>query len=369
MNLVRIFASTLFELLAVVMLMPLITLRLAQAGEPAWLIGAFGASLWLAIFAVTPFAAHVTKRFGMRATYVLSGFVPLASVSLLLQTEHRGIWISAVGLLGLAGGLRWVTAEAYVAEAAPPARRGSVIGAFETMVGATFVIGPLLLKFTGIDGPVPLLVSLGMLIAALVMLIGLEDMPSENLGSPASAFLILARAHPGLLVTAMFGGLFESGPGTFLPIEALAMGFAAANAALVASVLGLGSFVMQVPVGYFADRGDLGRLLRGCLWITLGGALLLPGVPQLPWLLWLVAFVWGGAGGGIFTLAMIKIGHSYSGVELVGATASLVFAYSFGSAVGPAFGGIAIDLAPAYGFSTLMGLSAITALVFLQCLR
>ncbi len=129
-------------------------------------------------------------------------------------------------------------------------------------------------------------------------------------------------------------------------------------AAGLVATLGVGGFVCQVPVGYLADRRPLHGLLRACLWSVLLGGLFAFPAARWPGLLWPVALLWGAATGGLYTLAMITIGHAYSGVALVGATAALVFAYSAGGALGPALGGLAVEFAPGWGFAALFGVVA-----------
>ena len=213
------------------MLMPIMTLRLAARDEPSWVIGFFGASLFVAIFIVAPFAAVCTRRFGLRATYVLSGSTPLLAVAIVLSTSQLVWWFLAAAVLGLFGGLRWVTAEAYVAELAPAARRGVVIGAFETMVGACFVVGPLLVGYTGVDGARPLAVCGALLVLGLLCLLGLPAIAPHGEGSARAAFTRLARERPVIVVAAVIGGMLESAPTTFLPVVALAGGTAASSSA------------------------------------------------------------------------------------------------------------------------------------------
>ena len=362
MTLIRIFGSTFCELTGVLMLMPVLTVRLAARGEPSWLIGLFGAALYVAIFAVTPFAARCTRRFGLRRLYILSGFSPLLGVAVLGLTEHTLAWLLAVTVMGVFGGLRWVTAEAYVAGAAPAARRGAVIGAFQTMVGGCFVLGPLLLTVTGTAGVAPLVVAAALLTTGLLCLIGLAELPALPSDAATGAFRRLQHERPVLLLAALIGGTLESGPTTFLPVEALADGFSGRTADALVAVLGVGGLLVQFPLGWLADRYSAQPLLRICAWLALSAALLLLFNAQIPVVLWVAAFLWGAAGAGIYTLAMIDVGRAYSGVALVGATAALVFAYAIGAAISPALAGLVMIWWPQTGFAALMSVVAVAGL-------
>ena len=94
----------------------------------------------------------------------------------------------------------------------------------------------------------------------------------------------------------------------------------------------------------------------------LAGALLQLLVPYASTVIWLIALVWGGMGG-IFTLAVISVSRQYSRIDLVGATAAVVFAYSPGAAISPALWGYLIELAPRYGFAARMFIWALAAML------
>ena len=74
----------------------------------------------------------------------------------------------------------------------------------------------------------------------------------------------------------------------------------------------------------------------------------------MPWLAAVVAFVWGGAGGSLYTLAMIDIGSREQGITLVNSTAVLVLSYTLGGTLAPALGAAMLDWAPVIGFPVLL---------------
>ena len=79
----------------------------------------------------------------------------------------------------------------------------------------------------------------------------------------------------------------------------------------------------------------------------------------MPWLAAVVAFVWGGAGGSLYTLAMIDIGSREQGITLVNSTAVLVLSYTLGGTLAPALGGAMLDLITALNYSVAAAMSAL----------
>ena len=181
------------------------------------------------------------------------------------------------------------------------------------------------------------------------------------------------------LLAGFVGGFFESGLTAILPLYGLALGLGAAAAALLVSASGLGSSLLMLPAGLLADR--LGRGAPGSFWggarqtrlqlmrifatITLLGSGLLPWVADQPVLAWPLAFVWGGAGGCLYTLSMIDIGSRERGITLVNSTSVLVLAYTLGGVLAPALGAAALQWSPRLGFPALLIAVAAAGLVML----
>lgn len=364
-----IFIATFCELVGYFMLMPWLLLQLKDGGESTALAGLFAASGWVGVFCMTPFASAITQRLGRRPTLWLSALIPVVSTSGFLLTDALPVWFACEFIAGAASGLRWVLAEAVVAEFAPPQQRGRMVGLFETMVGTTFVIGPALLALVGPTSPVALWIVLGFLVLGLLGSFWIPRLPAAADAHEARVGLHgvwhALRAHPLIMTIGFVGGFFESGLTSILPLYGLALGMGAAAAALLVSASGLGSALMMLPAGLLADRpalqqrhgGEHGArvvILHACALVTLLATVLIPFVAGAPWLAAAVAFVWGGAGGSLYTLAMIDIGSREEGITLVNSTAVLVLSYTLGGVLAPALGAAMLDWAPVIGFPALL---------------
>ena len=94
---------------------------------------------------------------------------------------------------------------------------------------------------------------------------------------------------------------------------------------------------------------------------------LVPLVPQAPWLVWPIVFIWGGAGGSLYTMAMIDIGAGEKGITLVNSTAVLVLTYTLGGLAASSFSGALIDWSPTLGFPlVLIGVAGVGLAVLLR---
>jgi MFS family permease len=371
LGLIAIFGSTFFQLVGYFMLMPLLLLRLKGDGVSTALAGVFVATGWLGVFCMTPFASAITQRLGRRPSLWLAAAVPVVAIAGFLFSDSLLLWFACILIEGMAAGLRWVLAEAIVAEFSPAQQRGRNVGIFETMVGTTFVLGPVLLAWVGAQSDAALWMALGLTVFGLGWSLLIPRLPAAADAHSARVGLSgvwhALRAHPLIMTVGFVGGFFESGLTSILPLYGLALGLGATAAALLVSASGLGCALLLLPAGLRADRlahhpqrrwGD-GRgarlvIMRGCALITLLATLVIPFVAATPWLAAPVAFLWGGAGGCLYTLAMIDIGSREEGITLVNSTAVLVLSYTLGGVLAPALGAAALEWAPTLGFPALL---------------
>ena len=374
LGLVSIFGSTFFELVGYFMLLPLLLLKLKGADVSTFVAGLFAATGWLGVFLMTPFASAITQKLGRRPTLWLAAALPVGAAVGFALTDDLRVWFVLKLLSGMASGLRWVLAEAIIAEFSPPGQRGRYVGIFETLVGCTFVIGPATLVWMGADHPHALWAVMAFFVVGLMWSALIPPLPpardahTARVGVHGVWHALLA--HPIIMLAGFVGGFFESGITSILPLYGLALGLGAATAALLVSASGLGSALVMLPAGMLADRfsdPSQGRrtLMVGFAALTLVATAVIPWVAHLPWLAWPLVFLWGGAGGSLYTLAMIDIGSREQGITLVNSTAVLVLTYTGGGMAASAARGARIQWSPTLGFPALLMTVASIGLVAL----
>ena len=358
-GLLAVFGSTLFQLVGIFMLSPLLLLMLKQAGVSNTVAGLFAATTWLGIFIMTPFASGLVRRLGRRRALWLASGLPLLTVCGFLFTRSLPVWFVLELLASMAGGLRWVLAESFIAEFAPPQQRGRLIGAYATLIGLTMVVGPALVSWLGVDSPHALWAVLAMLVLGLCWTFLIPRTPAAHDAASASVGLRglwhAVVAHPVVMLAGFVAGFFELGLGSVLPLYGLSLGLAAGAAALLLSVSGIGGTVFAIPAGMLADRFADPERGRNLLMLWLVGLLVLAAaagfaVPHWPALVWPIAFVWGAAGGTLYTLTMLDIGSRERGITLVNSTSVLVLTYTLGALVASSSAGALLDWSPARVF-------------------
>lgn len=374
LGLASIFGSTFLELVSHFMLMPLLLLRMKGADVSSTVAGLFASTGWLGIFLMTPFASAVAHKLGRRPALWMAGGVLTLSAVLFATSDQLWVWFALNLASGLAMALRWVLAEALIAEFAPPGQRGRYVGFFQTLVSATFIVGPAALVWVGADNPRTLAIVVAFSVLGLLWTAFIPPVPDAADTATARVGVhglwLALRAHPIIMLAGFVGGFFETGVTSILPLYGLALGLGAASAALLVSVSGLGGVALMMPAGLVADRfrnQAQGRrtLMVGFAGITLVASCVMPFVAAITWLSWPIVFLWGGAGGSLYTLCMIDIGAREKGITLVNSTAVLVLTYTLGGLVASAASGALIDWSPTRGFPAVLVSVALVGLVTL----
>jgi MFS family permease len=250
-------------------------------------------------------------------------------------------------VLGLGGGLIWVAGEAWLAEAAPPGRRGLYVGWFEASVGLGMMAGPALLPLSAALG-VPVLgvaaTMMGLATATAWRLRGAAAPSSPHLeGDAPPAWQGMAAP---LIAIAVLSGLMETGITALLPSISMRLGATEIAAAWLGAFTGAGSALMQPPAGHLADRiGARRAALLAWAGVAAAAALLLATAADPGRVLHVAGFVFAGAGGAVYTIVIVELGQRLGGAALVKAIAALVIGYAAGTAAGPALGGAVFDAA------------------------
>ena len=337
-----------------------VTLSLTEAGYSAFAVGSGISALWLGLFTTSLLAHRIAGRFGLAGAFCgASLLAPIPLVVIYLVPSYPIFLLGALSL-GLAGGIIWVTGESWLVASVPADRRGLYVGLFETSVGLGMVCGPLLLAgVLRLELP-PLPFGIGLTALAALSALPLLKLPAPVAPALPSDGAVPLRATSAIFVIAALSGLMESGTSGLLPTVSVRLGASVEAAALLGTVIGVGSAALQLPAGALADRFGSSRLILGCWFVLAALGLLLLGTAESPGLaLWIAGFGFGGAGGAVYTALVIDLGHRLSGPALVRAMGKTVTSYTAGTMIGPALGGLLFDLG---GLPALAGAITVGAL-------
>jgi MFS family permease len=334
-------ASTLCQTVQIGALPPLVALTLEDKGMDPAAIGLFATAPWLAILAASRFVPALLHAIGPSVSLGVSALGSMVVIAAMAFTDNVAVFFVLNLLAGLGLIIRWVTCDTWIVTIAPEEVRGRAIGTHETLMGLGIALGPLLLSLTGTSGKSPFLACAAVSALALLplLVLGRWNQRHEFVHDRSGSVRRIFRLLPIAIFGAFIAGYVETSSISLFAVYVTGLGHDAVIATLLVSAFGLGGTLLQVPVGWVADRIGPYQGHRLCAAIILAGAVVIPAVLAQPWLAAAMLFLWGGAVGGMNTLAVLEAGTTVSGRDLAAAMTSVAFSYTVGSMAGPIVSG------------------------------
>ncbi|GGD88272.1 ABC transporter permease [Aureimonas endophytica] len=333
--------------------LPLLSVVLEERGASASMIGANTAVAGIASLAAAPLVTPLAKRIGVRNLMLLSIAAAAASGFGFYLFAALPAWFALRFVFHFAVTALFILSEFWISTAAPPHRRGMMLGLYATCLSLGFAFGPFVFSQVGSRGVLPFAIGAGVLVAsAIPLLLAWDREPPVHESDRKGGFWRYVLAVPTATAAVFVFGAVESGGFALFPIYGQAAGFSEAGAAQLLTAVGLGNVFLQIPLGLVSDRvRDPRSLLLLCAVVGLLGSLALPFLIQSWWLTALVLFVWGGVVAGLYTVGLAHLGSKLSGADLASANAAFIFCYALGMLVGPQGIGASLDLLGLNGFS------------------
>jgi MFS family permease len=359
----RLGAATTLIMLAYAMAAPVLAISLQQAGYSTAAVGAFAMIPFLLIALLIPVVPRVLARWGIVRAYRSGCFLQLAGVIGYAAGHGIVLWSAASVASGIGAAALWNATEALLAREAPPERRGRVMGLYQTSLGAALALGPFVPALLG-WGARPVLWAAAVLVAACCMMA--LAIPRHATTEPPphlqSGTWHALRMTPALTGIAFTGGVFEAGLGSVSAAYASATGLDLKTAASVAGAIGVGSFLCQYPAGAAADRFKPSSVFSAAALLLLTASLAFALAGRAPWLLWGVGLVWGGVGGALYTLAMVRVAHEFAGRATAAGAAAIITGYTLGGTLGPLASGSALEWGGVGGMAAVLCTLALATL-------
>jgi MFS family permease len=193
---------------------------------------------------------------------------------------------------------------------------------------------------------------------------GLSSAPETGDEDPPSPFAALGvfTTDPGVVFAVVLFGTIEFGALALIAVWGVRSGLSEADAALLLSVFAFGAMLLQLPLGWAADRFDRRRVLA----VAAAGSAIAPlamiAAGASFWLMAAAAAFWGAISVGLYSVALTEIGARYRGAKLAVANAAIILGYGIGALISPVLFGLAMDAIPPDG---LLIASAVLAFAYL----
>lgn len=323
--------------------LPLLPLEIERAGYSTFFNGLNGTIGALALLVTAPFVPAAAARFGV-LKLLLASFALAALCLALIPLTPVWAWFPIRFLLNVALQGLFVISEVWVNTLATERTRGRLIGLYGAIGTGGFAAGPALAAQFPEGSSIPFwLGAIAILIGLFPVLRARAVVPVIEHASLRGIASVLAVSAV-LILAAFSHAVAETAATSFLPVFAVREGWLQSDALFLLTAFGLGNVLLQVPVGWLADKVDRFQLLTLCAALGCLGGLMLPFAANDPILLMALAFFWGGTLIGIYTIGLTLVGQVFQGAALAPASAAFAFAYALGSILGPGPAGLSMDL-------------------------
>lgn len=344
--------------LALGLTMPLVSLRLESWGYGSFAIGVMASTPAVGVLLGAMISGRLAARVGtprlMRLCLITGAF----SVGLLALLQSYPIWLFLRLLIGVQLTVVFILGESWINQLAIEKWRGRLVALYGTGYALSQLSGPVLLTFIGTADNRGFWFSVGLLVGGSLLLLGRSGAPRVD---PHSAngrglFAFCGQLPAIAWAVVLFAG-FEAMILTLLPVYGIQQGFTQAVALAMVSTVVVGDALLQLPIGWLADRISRQTLFKGCGIVLLLSSLAMP--PLLHHVaIWPVLVLFGASAGGLFTLSLILIGERYRDDALVRANAHIAQLWGIGCLIGPLATGAASQWISGHALPLVMALGA-----------
>ncbi len=336
---------------------PLLSLILELRGVSSDMIGINAAMTPIGILLISPVIPALTKRYGARNVAITAAVVTAVAIISFKLFDTLAAWFLIRLIQGMTISVLFVLSEAWITGSAGDANRGKIIAIYASVLSASFGAGPLLISFIGVEGWTPFLLgSIVVAVGIVPFLFIREDHEAEPEETSPTSILQFAPKAPMLLAAVGIFAIFDAATLSLMPVYGLKIGLDVATSANVLTAMILGNMLLQLPIGWLADRFPHRWVMAGCALATAIGLALLPLV-MLSALKWPLLVLIGTAGYGVYTVSLTSLGDRFSGIELVNGASSFGIVWGFGALFGSIAGGWTMLGFGPHGLPLMLGLA------------
>jgi MFS family permease len=365
-SLAAVLASILAVGITIGIATPLLSLLIERAGHGASTAGLNAAVGVVAIVIVSPLVPRLVRWLGLLGALYAGISISTISILLFPMTDDLILWFVFRFFLGAGMAVHWVVGETWLNAVTSDHNRGLVAGIYSTLMGAGFAAGPLVIAGVGVDGHLPFTLGAVLVLVSALPLVLARRLAPRGVGEEGGGLLRTFFMAPLIMAAVFVCGFIDMAILSLLPLYGLRVGIGEQESLMLLTVLISGTTVMQLPIGWVADRLGRFRLLIACAVVGTAAPVLVPAALGSDALLWPILFLWGGTTVSLYTLGLAMLGERFEPNLLPAANAMMVISYCLGSIVGPPAIGAAMESfgvhAMPLGLAAICGLYAIAAI-------
>ena len=309
------------------------------------IIGLISASFSLGLMIAGFFVSKILANLGLYRMLLLSVSIQTICVSLIF------IYFTPINLalcsfiMGIMGGMNWMTMDTWVNIVSNNKNRGKAIGLYNSSISIGFAIGPLLVAIFGTQGLLPIFLCLFLMLIRVPALYFIRN-HIKNVTVPEQVKKInfsFIKVAPFIFVAIFISGINDSSFGALFPAFMINELFSDKSIGLYFFIGAFGGVISQPFVGALTDKINKRKFLYSLLICHIIWPLLLNNFIDFSLVITLSVIIWGFASVSLYTVALAYLGERVSIEEISIGTSLFIIIYESGEFFGPIIVGLSMN--------------------------
>jgi len=330
----------------------LIVILAKYRGYTEGTIGIIAACFSLGLMSAGFIVSNILDKIGLYKTMSLAILIQTICVILMFSFFNPLNLAINHFIMGIFGGMIWMTMDTWVNLVSDNNNRGKAIGFYNSAITIGFAIGPLFVGFFGVKGIIPITLAISLMFIRSPILILIKKQV-ENIQIPKLDKKInfsFIKIAPFIFIAIFIGGINDASFGALFPAFMINEFFSDKEIGYL-FFIGLFAGVISQPfIGALADKINKRNFIILLLSMHLVWPILLNIIISNTSIIWIAVIIYGIASVSLYTVTLAYLGERVNVAELSIATSVFIIVFESGEFFGPIVVGSSMDYFGNIGF-------------------
>ena len=312
------------------------------------------------------FTTKLLKKFGFYKIIFIATSIQGFCIAIMLEflnPINLAFWFF---ILGMMGGLTWMTMDTWVNVVSNNSNRGKSIGIYNSSVTTGLAMGPLIVGLFGISDRGPLIICLLLIFLKIGVLISIKkyvnqvSIPDQSTKMKFSIILI----SPFIFLAIFFAGIEDSAFLSLFPAFMINDFFSEKQIGIYIFVGGIFGVLCQPFVGALSDHFNKRLLVFALLLAHVSWLILLKFSNSNEILIIIALMISGFASTSLYTVTLAYLGERINVSDIAFATSLFIIIYEIGEYIGPIIVGFNMNFFGNAGFTNTLLIFAFFSIIF-----
>lgn len=312
------------------------------------------------------FTTKLLKKFGFYKIIFIATSIQGLCITIMLEflnPINLAFWFF---ILGMMGGLTWMTMDTWVNVVSNNSNRGKSIGIYNSSVTTGLAMGPLIVGLFGISDRGPLIICLLLIFLKIGVLISIKkyvnqvSIPDQSTKMKFSIIFI----SPFIFLAIFFAGIEDSAFLSLFPAFMINDFFSEKQIGIYIFVGGIFGVLCQPFVGALSDHFNKRLLVFALLLAHVSWLILLKFSNSNEILIIIALMISGFASTSLYTVTLAYLGERINVSDIAFATSLFIIIYEIGEYIGPIIVGFNMNIFGNAGFTNTLLIFVFFSIIF-----